>query len=100
MTYLMRKGLLSRDHLGSQHDAAVLCGGGAGEVGVAGRELARCTVLSVDLIYYPYIVILSGIPANEVFYVDVISIGDDACGDIIGNTRTVYAIDTGGGIAI
>ena len=68
----MGEGFLACDHLRSEHDDAVETGRCTWEIGKASDELASCAICAVDLIHHPYIVVLGGVPADKVLYIDVV----------------------------
>src|SRR5258708_455556 len=104
MANLMGKGLLSLDHLGGQHNDAVFTRGGSGKIGIAGDKGPGSAVITIYFIHYPYVVVLSRIPAAEILDIDIVrtqgGIAVDPFGNVTGNGGSVDAVDAVGGITV
>ena len=104
MTDFMRQCFLTCYHLCCQHNSSIIIRITSGIISKAGNKCSGCTVIAIDFIYDPNIVVLSRIPASKIFYIEFID-ADALNGlrhsqHILVIDRSICACYTIGGIAI
>src|SRR5450631_4338654 len=106
MTYFMGQGFLAGEHLGGQHDDAILMLGCSGEIGEACDKRAEgIAINAIDLVNDPDIVILGRVPSAKVFENGIHDPEGsllllDTSGSIGGEAGCVYPVDAVGRVAV